>query len=519
LAASLAITWPALNFLSSNFGLMRSGGASFTAIVIFTVSAVCIIAAIALTCASFGRVLAAWRILFVAVALFPPLFVFQPAITTLVTWLQPWTIRARPICDLAFLLAWSVAGFAAWRLGGYRRVVTIFTAFLIAANFLPAVSIAYQAISSRNTIQSIAETEHLVPASARGQRDVFYVIFDSYPGLAVTDKYFGIDNRSIGAFLARKGFFSAGDFQSNYFATFLTFTAILNARYTVTERTAFPLDMKDFYPNILQRPDRLGAVEAFRHMGYQPYFIGNWYGRCQPGVLACLKSQAYWLDESMSSFLANTPWPSLVSHIENRAFDGDWDAVNPLIRALPELMAAPGLKFVLAHNIPPHPPAIYNADCSPVENVGTTGLAWQYGKAPYEKNMACVNRKIEELVGAIIARDPGAIIVIQSDHGSFTSASKAQVPSKMSPVTRFEISRPITFIRAPQACGQWLYKGMSQVNTMRFVLACAHDAKPDYISDISYADMSNAADIHGPFRRQPLLIFPSAADRQAQAAK
>lgn len=516
LAGLLALTWPALNFLSSNFGIIRSDGANFAAIGIFTLAAICFVSAVALTCACFGQVLAAWRALFVVVALFPPLFVFQPATATLASWLQPLTTKARLVGELGFLLTWCVAGLAAWRLGGHRPILTIFTVLLAVANLLPAASIAFRAVSTHSAVQSVGETERLVPASARGRRDIFYIIFDSYPGLNVTDKYFGIDNRGIAALLAKKGFFSAGDFQSDYFATYLTFTAILNARYTVTDKTAFPLDMNDFYPNILQRPDRLAAVEAFRHMGYQPYFIGNWYGRCKPGLFACLKQQAYWLDETMSSFLSNTPWPTLVSRFANRAFDGDWDAVNPLIRSLPELMAAPGLKFVLAHNIPPHPPAIYNADCSPAENVGSTGLAWQYGKAPYEKNMACVNRKIEKLVGEIIARDPGAIIVIQSDHGSFTSAARQLVPAKISPLTRFEISRPINFIRAPQACARWLYRGMSQINTMRFALACAHDGKPDYLPDISYADMSASADIHGPFQRQPLAQFPAAANRQAR---
>jgi hypothetical protein len=55
-------------------------------------------------------------------------------------------------------------------------------------------------------IAAAANNERLVQTQGQARRNVYYAIFDSYPGREVTDKYFHIDNRDIGNFLARNGF-------------------------------------------------------------------------------------------------------------------------------------------------------------------------------------------------------------------------------------------------------------------------------------------------------------------------
>jgi hypothetical protein len=122
-------------------------------------------------------------------------------------------------------------------------------------------------------------------------------------------------------------------------------------------------------------------------------------------------------------------------------------------------------------------------------------------KDQYIDQVICVNRKIEQVASAIVASDPEAIIVIQSDHGSFTSLRGRFDSATVSATTRFEISWPINFIRAPAACRQWLYPGMAQVNTMRFVLGCIQRTPPSYAEDRSYWNTASGPDSYGPFIR------------------
>jgi arylsulfatase A-like enzyme len=153
--------------------------------------------------------------------------------------------------------------------------------------------------------------------------------------------------------------------------------------------------------------------------------------------------------------------------------------------------------------MPPHPPEVYDRNCGAPPYAGASMLDfnWNVRKDMYIDEVVCVNAKIEHVAKAIVENDPDAIIVIQSDHGSFTSLTGRFDSATVSPTTVFEISWPINFIRAPAACRQWLYPGMSQINTMRFVLGCIQRTRPSYVEDRSYWNIAKGPDTYGPFVR------------------
>lgn len=147
LAALLAVAWPAANFLSYNFGLIRTGGGSFASIGTFTVVVAVFIVAIAAICVRLDRTMQAKRLLVAVAVLFPMLFVFQPASRPLSSLLLAWTSQARLLAAVLFLLAWCATGYAAWRLASKRRAVALFTIFLVVACAMPVASVAYQSLS------------------------------------------------------------------------------------------------------------------------------------------------------------------------------------------------------------------------------------------------------------------------------------------------------------------------------------------------------------------------------------
>jgi hypothetical protein len=312
------------------------------------------------------------------------------------------------------------------------------------------------------------------------------------------------------------GFFSSGAFVSNYFATFLTLTGILNADYPATEATPAPIDRRDFYPISLYDGREPAAVRAFKRLGYKPYFVGNWYAGCGgklDTVFDCLAGKSFTLPPVLQTFLAPTPFQAVADWLERAgsadgppsgdAPDKNYDATRDVLRNLTYLAHTRQSVFVFAHNMPPHPPEIYDRDCGTPPYAGASMLDfnWKVRKDMYLDEVVCVNSKIERLASALVADDPGAIVVIQSDHGSFTSLTGRFDAATVSPTTKFEMAWPINFVRAPAACRQWLYPGMSQINTMRFVLGCIQRRPPAYVEDRSYWSIGKGPDTWGPFVR------------------
>jgi hypothetical protein len=281
------------------------------------------------------------------------------------------------------------------------------------------------------------------------------------------------------------------------------------------------------------------AVHAFKTLGYKPYFVGNWFALCTDKVRTifdCLALETFALPPVFATFLGPTPFPMLAKWLDTAdapkgpadasQADRGYDATADVLRNLPYLAHTRQSIFVFAHNMPPHPPEVYDRDCGtpPYAGRGMLDFNWNVRKDMYIDEVVCVNAKIEQVAKAIVANDPGAIVVIQSDHGSFTSLTGRFDPQTVSPTTVFEIEWPISFIRAPAACRQWLYPGMSQVNTMRFVLGCIQRRRPSYVEDRAYWNNAPGPNSYGPFlrvTRPPQMPAPAqhASDEHVQSSR
>jgi len=88
-------------------------------------------------------------------------------------------------------------------------------------------------------------------------------------------------------------------------------------------------------------------------------------------------------------------------------------------------------RLVLAHLFQPHLPFLWNADGTPTKvpsfwpgvnifaaQIETMGMSLADYSAATKGDLATVNPKFLAMVDAIIAKDPGAVIVLFSDHGS-----------------------------------------------------------------------------------------------------
>jgi hypothetical protein len=74
--------------------------------------------------------------------------------------------------------------------------------------------------------------------------------------------------------------------------------------------------------------------------------------------------------------------------------------------------------FLYGHILAPHPPIRFRQDCS-TRAAGVDLQRWDATDKPaFLEQLACVNREALDLVGKIVGRDPRAVVVVQSDHGT-----------------------------------------------------------------------------------------------------
>lgn len=491
--------WPAIYFIADNFddvAAYRFDGTLQILSVSATVPLLASVVGLALWFRKKDR--ATQLVLFGAASLNPLLFCYS-AIVALST---PVGIHhgALALCILLCISAFFV-------LGLLLRTERLQQGALVVAVVLVGFNVAKMtyagAQEGRNPAVKSLAVSNLQMRPSILRENIYYVLLDSYPGPITTSRVLGYDNPLPGMLTAR-GFFSSGNFKTNYFATFLTMSSVLDANYDVTEKSSFPLDKAEKYPIHLLGGYVPAAIRALQAAGFKTYFVGNWYARCAEKVFACLGEVKIEQSMAFGTFIDATPaarfFPAVASDdaIASRAFDKLYDAISPLTKNVGKLAHSRQHFFVFAHNMAPHPPTEYNPDCSWSGERQTVNLNWLVKKESYLAALKCVNLKVLALLDEIDRRDPDALVVIQSDHGSFTQANGSIVWDSISPSLMDEMTYPINFIRAPTECQSWLYKGMAQVNTMRFMLGCAMRQKPNYLPDDTYIGHGQR-DVDGPF--------------------
>ena len=141
--------------------------------------------------------------------------------------------------------------------------------------------------------------------------------------------------------------------------------------------------------------------------------------------------------------------------------------------------------YLFAHTLPPHAPYIFKADCSAQPSV-RLNLSGGLDETLYLASLRCVNRQLLAFADFIAERDPEAIVLIHSDHGSRFLTDWVQPIDSWSRRQFMERFSVFLAVKAPARCVASLYPGISLVNVSRFVAACVDGRAPDYVEDRHY---------------------------------
>ena len=309
-----------------------------------------------------------------------------------------------------------------------------------------------------------AGTTMRLQAPAGGCPDIYYIVLDAYTSGESLREFWKYDNSPFTGFLAGKGFKVVKDARSNVNYTFLSIATSLTMRYPPVVTNMFRKFCRETFSNAEVPRALQGVGYDFINLSLfdvagQPNFYS--YTVFSPGSLAKLL-----LQRSLMGLL----WERLNSQ---SMADINMRIISALDKIAIRKQTAP--RFVYAHLMMPHDPYVFDRDGNRVPSGGGE----RDERTAYLEQMLFVNRVMTNLVSRILDNSSARpIVVIQGDHGFRWLGGDDGKRESMTILNAYYL---------PESSPDWVYEGITPVNTFRLILNRYFGAKYEYLPDRSHA--------------------------------
>jgi len=227
------------------------------------------------------------------------------------------------------------------------------------------------------------------------------------------------------------------------------------------------------------------VARKFRSMGYRYVHGEGAYASSRCGGLEelCIRGKQLGpLNNSLISLFEMTPVISVVRSVAPLLLVFEGIEFDQIVQAMPNFPALP--IFTYAHIFMPHDVDRF-PDCSkrPPKSVGQDA-SLENDSVPYLDTIRCINGQVRKMLPRLLAADPSAIVIFQSDHG-FVVERKP-----FADFTETDINRRygnFSAMRLPDRCRAMVSEAMTPVNTFRIAFACLERRAADLLPDKSYA--------------------------------
>jgi len=323
------------------------------------------------------------------------------------------------------------------------------------------------------------------------QRDIYYIILDSYVGSSALKRHYNYDNYEFTDYLTEKGFYVVSEGRSNYPGTTLSLASSLNMQYINYLSEIVGVDSKDqlvFYRRITDNK----AMRFLKSKGYKfVHFNSGWAatrrnkfadwsfhcGRGSEFLMILIQTSMLDLPERHLGFMKGDLRKRILY-----AFD-----------KLAEVHKIKGPTFTFAHLMVPHPPYVFGADGEPVPKAELQmhGDVWKR-KENYLNQLIFVNKKVKVLVDEILSNsDIPPIIILQADHGTSTALHSLEkgVEEAIEHPTEEMLREKFCILNAlylPDGGADLLHESITPVNTFRVIFNFYFAADYELLDDQAY---------------------------------
>lgn len=313
--------------------------------------------------------------------------------------------------------------------------------------------------------------------------NVYWFVLDEHARSDQFARLTGEDNSFFGTGLSELGFSVSESTRSAYAHTSLSIPSTLAMEYAFRPARDYRGEYQMAAALLRDSPVRQFFEDNGYRYVYAPDGSVEWTG-CPDEArdIICIAPEGgvLALREPFTPLIRSTPlgsfnWP--VVH-------NDPASVREGIDRLPDDEPL----FVFAHIMSPHQPHRYRADCSERRQwIDGQNLTGEERAAAYATDVGCLDHDLLRTLAEVIANDPDAVIIVQSDHGSklgfswddttFESASPSMLEERFGAVNA---------IRLPGDCRGRSIEGEPLVNTFRLVTACLAEEEPDLLPTRSF---------------------------------
>ena len=320
----------------------------------------------------------------------------------------------------ALLVLILVARWREWPLPAVLRAASTAAIAFIVVFFLSGVARAV--LSAEGAIAPVTAT-----TTATGP-NLYLVMLDAYPRRDTLLNDMGIDNGPFEEALAARGFDVYDDATTDRRYTDLTLMTLFTGS---TEGVPLDTDFGHDYQWELRRLlSEAPLPRQARQAGYEYYVIDSPAGHVtftagthiQHGGINTLED--HMLTESLLGPVVKLLLPSLPTDTLRAHFEAS-------VASLLSLVDPDAHRLVLTHLFQPHLPFLWDAAGNPLPapshwpgvkldagQLEVMGMTLADYAASMRGDLATLNRKLLAMVDEIVARDPGAVIVLFSDHGA-----------------------------------------------------------------------------------------------------
>ena len=338
-----------------------------------------------------------------------------------------------------------------------------------------------------------------LPLTARNRSNVYWIVLDGYPRADVLRQFFDYDDTPFLDSLRDLDFTVYDHAVASFPETVFSISSTLSLGQLVDE-TGSPGKIPPMRDLTRRVRGRNVVVRTLRTMGYRYIHFQNGYDdltQCPLEGAICIRGNVghrLQFDEFDIALLSKTPLIDAMAlgnaklRIDEALFARG--AVSDLTERLADVQARGGPFFLYGHILAPHPPIRFRQDCS-IRPADADLQSWDSTDKPaFLEQLACVNREAIDLVGRIVASDPQAIVVVQSDHGTAFRGQFKLLRDEAAghgETFRGELAKPydgwddqdvkerfgaLNAIRMPAACAEEAAGTVDLVNTFARVLGC-----------------------------------------------
>jgi hypothetical protein len=374
-----------------------------------------------------------------------------------------WALLTIVVARLAYLVGRSPS---------VRTGVAVFAAMLLV---LPTAGYLLADAEDTPVLPVERPGDLVVPAE---RPNVYWIILDSYARPDVMSSIVGIDDSDYVAALEDRGFQVSQTSRTSYIRTHQSLSSTLQMGYPLEPGHDITDDFGVLGPVVVGRSNTVARLEALGYeIAYGSAGAVEWT-KCRDDLVdVCLPLARPFppTGELEQTLLDLTPFGALrlpVPYSDPVRFA---EAVRDEQRGLDEPF------FAYQHVLAPHFPFRYREDCS-VRETPTSELRMtdEEQLQAYREQIPCVRDLVVRAVDRIVEDDPGAVILVQSDHGSEVRFTWDDHPDDWTAEQLTERFGAFNAMRLPADCDVDI-EGAALVNTFRIVFACIEGREPDLL--------------------------------------